>query len=62
MGRGGGKSFVLREISHASLKWSDLSNIKYLLNAYLLKAEDWAKSYEGLKSVYSLDVEIQFLL
>ena len=53
--------FVLREISHASLNWRDQSNIKYLLSAYFLKAEDWAKSYEGLKSVYSLGVEIYFL-
>lgn len=53
--------FVLREISHASLNWRDQSNIKYLLSAYFLRAEDWAKSYEGLKSVYSLGVEIHFL-
>ena len=53
--------FVLREISHASLNWRDQSNIKYLLSAYFLKAENWAKSYEGLKSVYSLTVEIHFL-
>ena len=55
------KNIVLREISHASLNWRDESNIKYLLSAYFLKAEDWAKSYEGLKSVYSLGVEIYFL-